>query len=95
MKSNFIYMALDTTRSFALSSKFLHGTLFPQYPDFEVKVKATSYNYYRKWIYKPITEHNNSEILKINKKKHTHREIHIHLEKLDKIKIESMDEIRN
>ena len=83
-KSTFIYMVLEYTRCFALSSKFLHGTLFPKYPDFEVKVKASSYTYYKKWIYKPIIEHNYMEIQSINKKKQTHREIHIQMEKLQK-----------
>ena len=72
-------MCLDHTRAFALSAKFLHGFLFPKYPDFEVKVKATSYNYYKKWIYKPIIEHNHQELESINKKKTTHREIHVKL----------------
>ena len=87
-------MVLDTTRCFALTAKFLHRTLLPKYPDFEVKVKANSYNFYKKWIYKPITEHNYLEVQKINKKKHTHREIHIHLAKQENEKINSIDEIR-
>ena len=34
------------------------------------------------------------EVQKINKKKHTHREIHIHLAKQENEKINSIDEIR-
>ena len=68
-KSQFLYMVLEYTRSFALSAKFLHGHLFPKYPDFETKVKSSSYNYYKKWIYNPIIEHNRQEIWSINRKK--------------------------
>ena len=68
-KSQFLYMVLEYTRSFALSAKFLHGYLFQKYPDFETKVKSASYNYYKKWIYNPIVEHNRQEIWSINRKK--------------------------
>lgn len=77
-------MCLGPTRAFALSSKFLHGTLFPKYPDFEVKVKSSSYTYYKKWIYKPIIEHNQQELIAIARKKTTHRDIHIHLKSVEK-----------
>ena len=87
-------MVLEYTRSYALSASFLHGFLFPKYPDFAFKVKSTSYYYYKQWIYKPIIEHNQQEILSINKKKQTHREIHINLSSVERETIKSVSAYR-
>ena len=50
-------MALETTNAYAVSSKFLHNYFFPRYSDYCTKIKALCYNYYKKWVFKPIFEH--------------------------------------
>ena len=50
-------MALGITRAYAVSAKFLHGFFFKKYTDFQTSIKAISYNYYKKWVFKPIFEH--------------------------------------
>ena len=54
-KSQFIYMALDDSMGFALKRNYLHNVIFAKFPDFQLHVSSKAFNYYRYWIYKPIT----------------------------------------
>ena len=74
-RSQFIYIAMDTTRGFALTSKFLHNQLFPKYRDFETKVKSRCYGYYKKWIFKPVKAHSISYAQQKNRKNWTFRQM--------------------
>lgn len=63
-------------KGFALSKKFLHGSVFPQYPEIFAKIKSESYEMYKKNILKPIYEHRKHEITQMNKKS-TYRQIQL------------------
>ena len=91
-RSQFIYIVLRNTRAFAISSKFLHRVFFPEYPDFEIKVKSRSYSYYKKWIFKPVNQHRIIELKQMNKKRHTYSEIIFNPKNLELKKIPTMSQ---
>ena len=68
-------MVLQPTKAFALSRKFIHREFFPQYPDFQNNARKNCYNYYKRWIFKPVDNHRQLEIKLMNKKRHTYSEI--------------------
>ena len=51
--SQFIYQALERTKTLALPAKAAYE-LLSKYPEFDTSIRATVYNYYKKWIYKPV-----------------------------------------
>ena len=73
--SHFIFVALEKTEGFALTKKFLHDKIFNKYPDIEVRMKGSTYNYYKNFIFKPIDEHRKKEIDLLNVKKSIYRQI--------------------
>jgi len=54
--SNFIYAAIKESKGMAIKRSYLHDFIFPKYPDFHASVSSTAYQYYKRWIYKPITD---------------------------------------
>lgn len=70
-------MALDDCQAYALTRKFLHYQFFPKHRDFEASVKSSVYRFYRKWIYKPISEHRQRETLAQNRKNKLFRQINV------------------
>jgi len=60
--SKFIYIAQSPTKCFALQRRFLHSVIFPKYPDYEIIIRSQSYNYYKKWIFKPVDNHRRKEL---------------------------------
>ena len=68
-RSNFIYLALGQTKAFSISRKFIEREIFPKHMDFMTKVRASSFLFYNKWIYKPILEHRRVEMDNANRKK--------------------------
>ena len=55
--SHFIYLALELTVGFALTRSFLHDYIFVKYPDIEVRIKGSTHNYFKNFIFRPINEH--------------------------------------
>ena len=52
---------------FALKRNYLHNVVFEKFPDFKLHVSSKAFNYYKYWIYKPITSQRRQEFNKINK----------------------------
>ena len=55
-RSNFIYMALEETQCYALTKKFLHQVVFPQFPDQYSLMQSNSNSYYHLNVYRPILD---------------------------------------
>lgn len=55
-------------KGFALTKKFLHGQVFPKYPEILQKIQAESLRIYKKTIFKPINEERKIKISQMNKK---------------------------
>lgn len=72
----------------------MHHVIFPKYPDYEIIIKSECYNYYKRWIYKPIDNHRRKEIAIINKKKQYHKQINIIAHTFTKDDIPSIEEYR-
>ena len=56
-KSHFIYSVSEVTIAFAIQRTYIHDEFLSKYPDLEPDLKASSYMFYKKWIYKPIFDH--------------------------------------
>lgn len=70
-----MYIALDDSKGYALTRKFLHKVFFPRHTDFETELKASVYKYYRKWIFKPISEHRDREQQLKNRRDRLYRQV--------------------
>jgi hypothetical protein len=53
----------------------LHKEFFPRHSDFETELKASVYKYYRKWIFKPISEHQEREQKLRNRRDRLYRQV--------------------
>lgn len=67
-KSQFVYMVIQKeARGFALTKKFLHEQVFPNFPDMLAKISKDSERNYLKLVYKPINTERQSRIALLNK----------------------------
>jgi hypothetical protein len=92
--SHFIYIALELTVGFALTRKFLHEYIFLKYPDIEVRIKGSTFNYFKNFIFRPIDEHRKKEIEMMNVKRNIYRQIDIR-QNHETIHQKSVQEFRN
>ena len=68
---------MECTLGFALTRTFLHDVIFKKYPDIEVRMKGSAFNYFKNFTFKPIDEHRKREIEMMNVKKCIYRQIQI------------------
>lgn len=67
-RSQFIYAAVDNTVAYGIKASHLHQTIFSEFQEFYSRVKSSTYNYYKHWVYRPIMKHKEREIDKVNSK---------------------------
>jgi hypothetical protein len=85
-KSCFIYIAYQKeAKGFALTKKFLHEQIFPEYPQIFEKIKQDCYKKYKKMIFDQVNKERNEKIQMINK-----QSVYRNIELKEKDKSESM-----
>lgn len=67
-RSQFIYKAMARTSAFAIRCDYLHDCIIPAGKDFGTNLRASVYNYYKKWIFKPVYNHRWEYIQNVNRK---------------------------
>ena len=92
--SHFIYIALELTVGFALTRSFLQDYIFVKYPDIEVRIKGSTFNYFKNFIFRPIDEHRKKEIEMMNVKRNIYRQIDIR-QNHETTKQKSVQDFRN
>jgi len=55
----------------------MHEVIFPKYPDFYTQVSSESYNFYKNWIYKPISREREEDIKKKNQVRYLYNQINV------------------
>ena len=63
------------TSAFSINVHYLHNHVLPFNKDFETNLKANVYNYYKRWIFKPVYDHRIEYIEKLNKKTSINRRL--------------------
>lgn len=63
------------TTAFAINHMYLHDVILSSNKDFETTLRANVYNYYKKWIFKPVYDHRINYIEKTNRKSSQNRRL--------------------
>ena len=74
-RSNFIYLAQEKITAFAITRTYMYDVMIPNYKDFEVQFRSKSYNYYKKWIFRPIQQHRVKFLENQNRKRGNNRQV--------------------
>ena len=53
-RAMYMHVAMLDCKTFALKKRYLHGVVFPKYPDFYQRLSERSYDFYKHWIHRPI-----------------------------------------
>jgi potassium voltage-gated channel Eag-related subfamily H protein 8 len=67
-KNEFVILAVQEVKAFALSKKFLVGKIFHKYPEIGQEIKEQSFYRYTKNVRQRLVKHRNEHIEEINKK---------------------------